>query len=345
MVLRPGLLPNHRLYLRLFAGPGPPYSATAEDESSSSVYVDTHIIILAAVSLLLSLLAATGICFCFHKSTRVLRNSELAEALNENRIPGPEREDICLRESQSTAALDNKHSIEHREKYYTSVRKQSESPCRDIGALERIPEHAEDIYPYATFHLPEHESMAGNPQRQSYIYENQVRRLAFVLKNSSPKRWHSQDSESYGKSRRGNVRRKSKTHKSESEEYDSLGSDSEIEQGLTLRAESVNHLCESQPARYPRGDSTLGRQRKEVEDPDSRYIARFALQSRTPHHGKRAVSPSLLWNSDGSRVAGLSIHNDDTYVSDRHAKKRSGKSRSIYESNINSRMGMMMLPT
>lgn len=29
--------------------------------------------------------------------------------------------------------------------------------------LERIPEYSEDIYPYATFHLPDQENMAGNP--------------------------------------------------------------------------------------------------------------------------------------------------------------------------------------
>lgn len=83
-----------------------------------------------------------------------------------------------MRESQSTAALDNKRNMEQREQYYTTVRKPSQSPCRDIGALERIPEYSEDIYPYATFHLPEQESMAGNPQRQSYLYESQLKQVS-----------------------------------------------------------------------------------------------------------------------------------------------------------------------
>lgn len=29
-----------------------------------------------------------------------------------------------------------------------------------------IAEYSEDIYPYATFHLPEHDNMGGNPQRR-----------------------------------------------------------------------------------------------------------------------------------------------------------------------------------
>ena len=41
--------------------------------------------------------------------------------------------------------------------------------------------------------------------------------------------------------------RKSKSHKSESEEYDSLGSDSDTEQGTSSRTESSNHLDDPGP--------------------------------------------------------------------------------------------------
>lgn len=53
---------------------------------------------------------------------------------------------------------------EHREKYYGTTRKSitgQQSPTNP--ALERIPEYSEDIYPYATFHLPDEENLTGNP--------------------------------------------------------------------------------------------------------------------------------------------------------------------------------------
>lgn len=56
--------------------------------------------------------------------------------------------------SQTQAALENKHNMEQREQYYATVRKPGQqSPCREVSALERIPEYSEDIYPYATFNL------------------------------------------------------------------------------------------------------------------------------------------------------------------------------------------------
>lgn len=62
--------------------------------------------------------------------------------------------------------------MEQREQYYATVRKPSQqSPCREVNALERIPEYSEDIYPYATFHLPEQENLSANPIRQAYFYE------------------------------------------------------------------------------------------------------------------------------------------------------------------------------
>jgi len=39
-----------------------------------------------------------------------------------------------------------------------------------IFAIGNIPEYSEDIYPYATFHLPEQENMASNPQLQALLY-------------------------------------------------------------------------------------------------------------------------------------------------------------------------------
>nr|XP_027239277.1 Down syndrome cell adhesion molecule-like protein Dscam2 [Penaeus vannamei] len=49
----------------------------------------------------------------------------------------------------SVTAQENKENLKQREQYYATVRKTS--PHRDPGAHERVPEYADDIYPYATF--------------------------------------------------------------------------------------------------------------------------------------------------------------------------------------------------
>ncbi|CAG2061764.1 unnamed protein product, partial [Timema podura] len=177
-------------------------------------YLDSHVIVPSAVSVSAVVFALAGVCFCLRRK--------------------PIQEDLCLHESQTTAVLDNKQNLEQREQYYATVRKPLHSPNRDVSGLERIPEYSEDIYPYATFHLAEQESMASNPQLHStFGYES---------RNSDTLQVKQCDTDQYSKVRGTRSRRKSKSFKSESEEYDSLGSDSDTEQGTSSRTESSNHL-------------------------------------------------------------------------------------------------------
>lgn len=58
-----------------------------------------------------------------------------------------------------------------RERYYATVRKptgQQQSPT-PVAELERIPEYSEDIYPYATFHLPDQGNLPGRHSTSSNI--------------------------------------------------------------------------------------------------------------------------------------------------------------------------------
>lgn len=116
----------------------------------------------------------------------------------------------------STAEQRDPHSHlqQAQQQHYATNRKMkadnNHSP--DNSILDRIPEYSEDIYPYATFHLPDHENMAGNPGRPSVPFPKTIR--ASANPNSSS------NSNTTG-------RRKSKPFKSESEEYDSLGSDTD----------------------------------------------------------------------------------------------------------------------
>ncbi|XP_044020964.1 Down syndrome cell adhesion molecule-like protein Dscam2 isoform X2 [Aphidius gifuensis] len=216
----------------LFNTPMPGGSTRSRDRINQGVqvvplYLDAQVLAPSLISLIAVTLVVAGVCFCLR--THSLRGRETNDP-----------------NSQNQAALDNKHNMEQREQFYATVRKPGQqSPCREMSALERIPEYSEDIYPYATFHLPEQENLSGNPVRQAYFYERSDTMLQssqnngfFVIKC---------DMDQYTKIR-GRSRRKSKSFKSESEEYDTLGSDSDTEVGTSSRTESSNHIEDTTPA-------------------------------------------------------------------------------------------------
>ncbi|KAK3930875.1 Down syndrome cell adhesion molecule-like protein Dscam2 [Frankliniella fusca] len=79
-----------------------------------------------------------------------------------------------------TMAMDNKHNLAQREQFYAAVQK---------GAgQERIPEYAEDISPYATFHVASHVPSHVPSHVSSHLYHEQ--RLATMetlqLKSGNP---------------------------------------------------------------------------------------------------------------------------------------------------------------
>lgn len=133
---------------------------------------------------------------------------------------------------------------EHREQYYQTVRKQSaQSPGLD-SALERIPEYSEDIYPYATFHLKDQDKSGTTRQAQGLIYESRETMLM------SKKHRSTSGGINVGTGQR---RKKSKKFNTESEEYDSLNSDSDTvsrELDATSRTESSNCLDDPGPVNF-----------------------------------------------------------------------------------------------
>ncbi|KAL6426412.1 hypothetical protein ACFW04_009120 [Cataglyphis niger] len=218
-----------------------------QESETTPLYLDAHVLAPSVISVLAVMLAIAGVCFCLKT------HPEGSGGANDP-------------SSQTQAALDNKHNMEQREQYYATVRKPGQqSPCREVSALERIPEYSEDIYPYATFNLPEQENLSANPMRQAFFYE----RSETMLQGAQC------DVDQYTKVR-GRARRKSKSFKSESEEYDTLGSDSDTEVGTSSRTESSNHLDDSGPtsimARSP-GPNPVNQQR-------------LALVQRPVHHSK-----------------------------------------------------------
>ncbi|KAG8038992.1 hypothetical protein G9C98_003299 [Cotesia typhae] len=157
-----------------------------------------------------------------------------------------------LHDAQTAAALDNKQNMEQREQYYATVRKPLRSPIHEMGTLERIPEYSEDIYPYATFQLKESVPAGGDSRcdsaapLQTFVYHDPRLSTADTLQ------LRESDCNRYTKVRGGRSSSAPlhKTHKvnqgkSESEEYDTLGSDSDTEVGTSSRTESSNHLVDS----------------------------------------------------------------------------------------------------
>ncbi|GAB1864901.1 Down syndrome cell adhesion molecule [Camponotus japonicus] len=216
-----------------------------QENETTPLYLDAHVLAPSVISVLAVMLAIAGVCFCLKT------HPEGSGGANDP-------------SSQTQAALDNKHNMEQREQYYATVRKPGQqSPCREVSALERIPEYSEDIYPYATFNLPEQENLSANPMRQAFFYE----RSETMLQGAQC------DVDQYTKVR-GRARRKSKSFKSESEEYDTLGSDSDTEVGTSSRTESSNHLDDSGPT------SIMARS----PGPNSVNQQRLALVQRPVHH-------------------------------------------------------------
>jgi len=111
----------------------------------------------------------------------------------------------------------------------------------------------------------------------TFARESDVKYFSYVSRKKSHTANRLQcDVDQYTKVR-GRARRKSKSFKSESEEYDTLGSDSDTEVGTSSRTESSNHLDDSGPtsimARSPGPNSVNQRER-------------LALVQRPVHHSK-----------------------------------------------------------
>lgn len=148
-----------------------------------------------------------------------------------------------------SSATDGK-DIQSHEHFYGTVRKSCQQTQNEaVAGLERIPEYSEDIYPYATFHLPEHENQSGNIPLSytgsSLKYDSRCEDDNTLCNSGSkgmrpastniggintkvklPNVMIVDDSNNINTEKR--LKRRSKIIKSESEEYDSLNSDSEL---------------------------------------------------------------------------------------------------------------------
>ncbi|XP_060644681.1 cell adhesion molecule Dscam2-like [Drosophila nasuta] len=198
-------------------------------DDQQTVFSDAHLIAVIISSIFGTILALIGAFICFKNYPRTLFTRNLDSLRPQN------------------GGSDGK-DIQSREHFYGTVRKScQQSPPESVAGLERIPEYSEDIYPYATFHLPEHENQTGNIPLNytgsSTKYDDST------LCSSGVKGKRSTTTSVGGGNSNANLtsmmvgspddgnhlnttdkrhKRRSKIIKSESEEYDSLNSDSEL---------------------------------------------------------------------------------------------------------------------
>ncbi|KAL7739018.1 hypothetical protein ACLKA6_001928 [Drosophila palustris] len=202
-------------------------------DDRETFFSDAHLIAVIISSIFGTILALIGAFICFKNYPRTIFTRNLDSLRPQNGAP------------------DGK-DIQSREHFYGTVRKScQQSPPESVAGLERIPEYSEDIYPYATFHLPEHENQTGNIPLNytgsSSKYDPRCGEDSTLCSSGIKGKRTASTSVGGGNSNanltgmivgspdEGNHlntdkrhKRRSKIIKSESEEYDSLNSDSEL---------------------------------------------------------------------------------------------------------------------
>ncbi|XP_059489075.1 cell adhesion molecule Dscam2-like isoform X3 [Neocloeon triangulifer] len=192
-----------------------PSLVNEEAQTHAPFYTDVSAIIMMLVCVVFVVLLFGSICICIKK--RNAGEPIYAEAQQRNRCSSEDAND-----PQSLVAFHNKQNLAQREQYYAAVQKGAQTPVRASNNLDRIPE---DIYPYATFHVANAQPQNSPANFQTFMYQDQrypSGREAIPLKSNPG------IIDNYTQLRQQH--RKSKSFRSESEDYDSIGSDSDSEQ-------------------------------------------------------------------------------------------------------------------
>ncbi|XP_042868394.1 Down syndrome cell adhesion molecule-like protein Dscam2 [Penaeus japonicus] len=189
----------------------------------------------------------------------------------------------------NTAARDNKHNLAQREQYYATIRK---APTRDQQP-DRVPENAEDIYPYATFQLPDPAPPDPNHIPMYPIYQTrtdkQMENYGEVKRRGSRSR----------NQRRSRSRSRSRGGVADSgEDYETLGSDTETEHGgVSSRTESSNQLDDIPSIRdhtvYARGPANK-------EPRDAPLYSRDASRDASNPPFQQRIHHNLLYHAESS---------------------------------------------
>ncbi|XP_059489683.1 cell adhesion molecule Dscam2-like isoform X2 [Neocloeon triangulifer] len=253
---------------------------------------DVKVVAPLAISCLAIPLSLLSVCFCLKKKNAGGASSAASAASLQN---------------HSNSASESKSAAQQ---YYATVRKPPPSPAPDFATLECIPEYSEDIYPYATFHVPPppapapHEE-AMSTKLQTFVYRGigaELMQGASFRHLPSPPRAKPQGPKS---DRQKRNRCKLKTDRRESEEYDSFNSESDTEQGTSSRTESSNQLDDNlHPALnadllYPGGlESSTSTEPSPIAERRLRALgiktpnksARYGMPPMIPHNARHSTT-------------------------------------------------------
>ncbi|XP_030383245.1 Down syndrome cell adhesion molecule-like protein Dscam2 [Scaptodrosophila lebanonensis] len=188
---------------------------------SESVLKDAHLIALIVTSIFGTILALIGALICFKNYPRNIFSRSTDPSIT---LYGAEGKDI-----------------QHSEHFYGTVHKSCQQyPLESVAERDRIPEFSEDIYPYATFNLPDHQSQSGNISLSRKGNQSKFdphcggdgslcSSSGGICSNPHPRNVGSVASSELNKrSSEERHQRPPKVLKSESEEYDSLNSESDL---------------------------------------------------------------------------------------------------------------------
>nr|XP_045594049.1 Down syndrome cell adhesion molecule-like protein Dscam2 isoform X1 [Procambarus clarkii] len=193
--------------------------------------------------------------------------------------------------SANTAARDNKHNLAQREQYYATIRK---AAPRDQQS-DLIPENAEDIYPYATFQLPDPAPPDPNHIPMYPIYQTRTDK-----KMEGYGEGKRRGSRSRGQ-RRSRSRSRSQGLADSGDDYETLGSDTETEHGgVSSRTESSNQLDDIPSIR----DHTVYARGPGNKDPrDAVYAREGSKDSRDAVYTRDAPKETrdAVYTREGSR--------------------------------------------
>nr|CAD7393337.1 unnamed protein product [Timema cristinae] len=132
---------------------GPDQVRIDSQEEDQPFYLDLGVILPIILSLTLLAVVIAGLFICFHRRSGRERAGGGVQGV--------------LDHQQAMVALDNKQNLAQREQYYAEVQK-------GIGthSVERIPEYAEDISPYATFHVQSQQTTSSPAHIQTFVYHD-----------------------------------------------------------------------------------------------------------------------------------------------------------------------------
>ncbi|KAK3921052.1 Down syndrome cell adhesion molecule-like protein Dscam2 [Frankliniella fusca] len=238
-------------------GQGPAHVATTTDQRPHPPFhQDVKLVALTGVSVAALLLSFLALLICLRKTRGGGSGTSPVNSALGGVVGGGQ-----------TATQDNKHNLARREQFYATTRKlpspatlecipgeptagtgtgsalgQQSGPCSYPWRSRGSPEYADDIRPYATFHVP---GSAESTKLQTFTYRERAGGgggggAGGGEAGSSPVRRGSKQSEYCRPTRTSRKGSRSRA----AEEYESDGSESDTEPGTSSRTESSNQLDE-----------------------------------------------------------------------------------------------------